>query len=142
MEKVRSRSLAMHHSEELSEVVTVLFEGMKQLGITFDAININTIKFQTKSFDSWLAAPGQTHAICLHVPYFDNPVTTELFNAYERGDTLFSRIYPKEEKMFTSNISLNLQTSNNYPTKEKNDIGCKTMEHFNSNRQANCYKPA
>ena len=98
LEKIRSRSLAMHHSEELGEVVSVLFDRMAQLGVVFDGININIIKPDEKGFDSWLAAPGQAHAMCLHVPFFDDPVTSDLFNALESGTVFFSKIYSREEK--------------------------------------------
>ena len=98
LEKIRSRSLAMHHSEELGEVVSVLFDRMAQLGVVFDGININIIKPEEKGFDSWLAAPGQAHAICLHIPYIDNPVTSDLFNALKSGAIFFSKVYSREEK--------------------------------------------
>ena len=98
LEVVRSRSLAMHNSEELSEVVTVLFERVAQLGVVFDGININIIKPEVRGFDSWLAAPGQAHAMCFHIPYFDDPVTTDLFNALDSGTALFTKIYSREEK--------------------------------------------
>jgi hypothetical protein len=44
LEKVRSRSLAMHKSEELNDVVMTLFGQMNNLEIDIDGININILK--------------------------------------------------------------------------------------------------
>jgi hypothetical protein len=36
LEKVRSASLSMHHSDELEQVVEVLFHRLSELGLDFD----------------------------------------------------------------------------------------------------------
>ncbi|MBK8299967.1 MAG: nuclear transport factor 2 family protein [Chitinophagaceae bacterium] len=98
LERVRSRSLAMHKSEELSELVAVLYEKMNDLGIVSDGININVIKEGTKDFESWLAAPGQSYAVCFQVPYFKHPVTDEIFDAIASKKELLTKVYSYEEK--------------------------------------------
>ena len=98
LEKVRSRSLAMHKSNELSELVNVLYEKLNDLGITSDGININIIEEGTKNFESWLSAPGLNTALCFHVPYFRHPVTEEIYAAHDSGSILLTRVYSYDEK--------------------------------------------
>ncbi len=98
LEKVRSRSLAMHKSSELSEVVAVLFEKIGELGIKSDGININILDEGTRNFQSWLAEPGHRYATCFHVPYFSNPVVDDIFDAYNAKQELLSKVYTLEEK--------------------------------------------
>ncbi|MEK7225513.1 MAG: hypothetical protein AAB221_07510, partial [Bacteroidota bacterium] len=98
LERVRSRSLAMHKSEELSELVAVLYEKMNELGVLSDGININVIKEGAKDFESWLAAPGQSYALCFHVPYFNHPVINEIMEAIKTQKELLTKVYSFEEK--------------------------------------------
>jgi len=98
LERVRSRSLAMHKSEELSELVAVLYEKMNELGVSSDGININVIKEGAKDFESWLAAPGQSYAVCFHVPYFNHPVIVEIIDAIQTKKELLTKVYSFEEK--------------------------------------------
>ncbi len=98
LERVRSRSLAMHKSEELNDVVMTLFGQMKELGIDIDGININLLNNDLTGFDSWFTAPGYAKAVCLYTPYFDTPVMNDIFNAVKSRQDLLSKIYQKEEK--------------------------------------------
>lgn len=98
LERVRSRSLAMHKSEELNDVVMTLFDQMKNLEIDIDGININLLNDDLTGFDSWFTAPGYTKAVCLFTPYFDTPVMNDIFNAVKNKQDLFSKIYSKAEK--------------------------------------------
>ncbi len=53
LEKVRSRTMAMQKSEELSETAKVFFEQMHALGKLPDRIGINIIKEDEKLFEIW-----------------------------------------------------------------------------------------
>ena len=98
LEKVRSRSLAMHKSEELHQVVTVVFERMKDLNITMDAVNINIFYKGSRDVDLWIASPGQDYASCFHLPYINDFVPDSIFNAKEKGESFFAKTYSFEEK--------------------------------------------
>jgi serine phosphatase RsbU (regulator of sigma subunit) len=98
LERVRARTMAMQKSEELSDVVMILFGQMKDLDIDIDGININILNEGQTGFDSWFTAPGYTKAVCLYTPYFDTPVMNDIFNAVKSKQDLLSKIYPKEEK--------------------------------------------
>src|SRR6187402_735947 len=75
LEKVRSRSLAMHKSDELYEVVTVVSEKLVELDIAFDggaAIVIFT--GGSKDLTFWIASNSLPTAVCFRLPYFDHPM--------------------------------------------------------------------
>ncbi|MFX8949780.1 hypothetical protein ABTM92_19850, partial [Acinetobacter baumannii] len=55
LERVRSRSLAMHKSDELQQVVTTLFDQLHFLNIENDATGIVIFKPDTNHFQYWFA---------------------------------------------------------------------------------------
>ena len=98
LEKVRSRSLAMHKSDELQEVVNTVFERLKELNIEMDSANIAIFKEGSKDLDYWIASPVQNRSESFHLPYFDFTVIKDLFIARESGVDFFGKTYSFEEK--------------------------------------------
>ena len=98
LERVRSRSLAMHKSDELNEVVIILFEQFIGLGISIDGININILNENRTGFDSWFAAPGYTKAVCMFTPFFDSKVMNDIVHSINDNDELLHKFYTKQEK--------------------------------------------
>jgi len=101
LEKVRSRSLAMHSSEELGEVVSIVLEKLQELGFVMDdgsAAHINIYPEGSKDAVQWSAAPFQSAPIRSKVPYTDNILLTDFFEAKEKGLDFFSKKYSFEEK--------------------------------------------
>ncbi len=99
LEKVRSRSLAMHKSEELQEVVNTLFERMHELGIDNDSTNILLNPTEgSRDIDFWIA--NETHAFStrVFVPHSDHLIINEALDARDSGKDLFSKTYTFEEK--------------------------------------------
>ena len=98
LEKVRSRSLAMHKSDELQQVVAVAFERLRELNISMDAANIDIFSESTRDADLWIASPGQEYASCFHLPYVDYLIPSSIFNAKENGDDFFAKTFSFKEK--------------------------------------------
>ncbi len=100
LERVRSRALAMHHSDELREVVTVVFETLQALDFALQKAAAIICIFTESSKDQiqWIADAGQSYAIPFNIPYHDNPLPSDIFNAKESGEGFFSRLYPFETK--------------------------------------------
>ncbi len=98
LEKVRSRSLGMHKSEELQQVVVVAFERLKELNISMDAANINIFSAGTRDAELWIASPGQDYVSCFHLPYADYVIPAAIFNAREKDDDSFTKTFSFEEK--------------------------------------------
>jgi DNA-directed RNA polymerase subunit N (RpoN/RPB10) len=100
LEKVRSRSLAMHKSGELKEVVSVLFEKLKDLQIPFTAVGIATNIEGSKDLNAFVCGQNDAGLVITNyrLPYFDNPVPKDLYSAIEEQLDYFVGHYSKEEK--------------------------------------------
>ncbi len=98
LEKVRSRSLAMHKSDELQEVVTTVFERLKELNFELDSANIAVFKEGSRDFEYWIASPSQNLSKGYHMPYVDLSLTKDLLFAWENGKDFHAKIYSFEEK--------------------------------------------
>ncbi|WP_194775885.1 ATP-binding protein [Pararhodonellum marinum] len=100
LEKVRSRSLAMHRSDELKEVVSVLFEKLKDLQIPFTAVGIATNMEGSKDLNAFVCGQNDAGLVITNyrLPYFDNPVPKDLYGAIEEQLDYYVGHYSKEEK--------------------------------------------
>jgi len=98
LERVRSRSLAMHKSDELQEVIAVVLEQLQKLGINPEASYIVLFYEDTRDFDMWVATPGMEYAQKIHVPYFKHPILDDVWVAKDRGDIFLASDYSFEEK--------------------------------------------
>ncbi|MFD2200547.1 ATP-binding protein [Shivajiella indica] len=100
LEKVRSRSLAMHRSDELKEVVSVLFERLKDLQIPFTAVGIATNIEGSKDLNAFVCGQNEAGLVITNyrLPYFDHPVPKDLYGAIEEQLDYFVGHYSKEEK--------------------------------------------
>ena len=119
LEKVRSRSLAMHKSDELQYVVKTVFERLKDLNISMDAANIDIFSEGSRDADLWIAAPGQKYVAYFHLPYADYFIPVSVFNARENGDEFFAKTFSLEEKNKYFNYLFDIRTLNICPMKEK-----------------------
>ena len=98
LERIRAASLAMHKTEDLKEVVKVLFEEMQGLSVEmgFGSVSIYIFSEGTRNIDQWIALNGSVEL--LHVPYFEHPILSEIFKAKKRGDDFFAEVFPVEIK--------------------------------------------
>ncbi len=98
LEKVRSRSLAMHKSEEAHEVVNILFASLIELNVEIDNVNIIILKQNTTALEFWVASPVQNYNSLFHLSHTDKTVILHDFQlARDTGKNL-SRSYPFEVK--------------------------------------------
>ena len=100
LEKVRSRSLAMHKPDELQEVVAVVAEKLKELGVIFDAGGVILCTYfpDNKDVVHWITVDDFSTSGRYFVPYFDNPIFSEAWDSKNRGDAFFSKEFPVEAK--------------------------------------------
>ncbi len=104
LEKVRSRSLAMHRSNELKDVVAILFQQLKILGVGFDGgAAIHLFSEDSKDAIILVASPELTLPIQVNLPYdeeafVNNPIISDVWKAKETGKNIFNKLYSSEEK--------------------------------------------
>ncbi len=100
LEKVRSRSLAMHKSDELQQVIKIVFEKLEELGIVLDTANINILSKDQKSVVAWLATKVQEYVRGFWSPMIlEAEINKEMRQAIELStDYYYSKTYTKEQK--------------------------------------------
>ena len=100
LEKVRSRSLAMQKPEELQEVVAVVAEKLKDLGVIFDAGGVILCTYfpDNKDMLHWIAVDDFSTSGRYFLPYFDTPILSEAWDSKLRGDAYFSKEFTVEAK--------------------------------------------
>ncbi|GLR19122.1 ATP-binding protein [Portibacter lacus] len=100
LEKVRSRSLAMNKSDELNEVVAILFEKLKELQIPSTAVGIAIPIDGSKGFNAFVCGENEAGLVISNyrLPFFENIIARELYYSFEKQLDLFVGKYSKEEK--------------------------------------------
>ena len=97
LERVRSRSMAMHNSDELKDVIKVIFDQMGQLKINADHAGIVVDYEPKKDFHFWVA-DHQAIPAMITVPYLDLPWDRQFTEAKKKGTDFFITQLDFEEK--------------------------------------------
>jgi len=99
LERVRARSMAMHKSEELQEVMNTVFDQLNELKIDTDVATINISKEGTKEIECWLQTTERTYSSRIVFPYFNKSILSrELSEATVDNRDIVSRNYSLNEK--------------------------------------------
>ncbi len=87
LERVRARTMAMHNSDELGEVASVLFEQISSLTSTPDRFNIGIANEKDKSLDLWVT-DQEGHKITKRfiAESKSSPVVAEIFKYWEKQE--------------------------------------------------------
>jgi signal transduction histidine kinase len=84
LERVRARTMAMQHSEELSETVTVMFEQFKALGEEPERMAIEIVNEKEQVFDIWATQHGGSQLNLLVQISLDEPhVMQKMYKAWK-----------------------------------------------------------
>jgi len=97
LERVRSRSMAMHHSGDLQEVIKVVAEQFIALGLRFDTTNFADV-LPDGSWNVWISTPIQAYPAQIFVPHFKHRIFTEEDEMISSGKDFLARQYTVEEK--------------------------------------------
>jgi signal transduction histidine kinase len=99
LERVRSRSLAMHHSSELSAVVDTLLREFTNLEFTLTFCIINLINEQDRSNTVWAANPeAGKEPESYYMKFEDYPFHHAMWKAWKAQDKRFVYTIEGEEK--------------------------------------------
>ncbi|MEJ7674823.1 MAG: hypothetical protein WKF59_19535 [Chitinophagaceae bacterium] len=120
LEKVRSRSLAMHKSNELQEVIETVFDQILKLGILADVANFIIFNQENKDVNCWIASPTQKIHRSWHMPYMDIYPWNAVAAAKENGnDSLSASCSFEQKNTFLSGPS-NIPISKTFLMTERN----------------------
>ena len=107
LERVRARSLAMHQTNELMEVVNEVAQQLMKMKIDIDGgifIVINE-EVQKDALPIWGAAGAANYVEKVIVPYLGTPIFTRLVNAILEQDSFLKERYSRNEKdQFLNNL--------------------------------------
>jgi len=89
LERVRARTMAMQHSEELRDAAALLFKQIADLGTRqwssgFDIWNANEV-----SAVAWMSNPDGSLGVPFTVPYTEDNFFKQIYEAKQRGEDLF-----------------------------------------------------
>ena len=86
LERVRARSMAMHKSEELSEVAAVLFEQIDRLGATLERLNLGIVREEEEIIEWWSTEQGGRQINHLFKGSIHEPTTiSKVYTAWKEG---------------------------------------------------------
>ncbi len=98
LERVRSRTMGMHNSGELKEVIQILFDQIHNLNINIYATGVGPNYKNSDDFNIWTADIGHTFPTKIRIPYFDHPLFHNFKKAKELGLKVYSNKLTFEEK--------------------------------------------
>lgn len=102
LEKVRARSLAMHHSDELEMVAASLFDRLAELGLSFDGALIFLFEKEKRNIRLWVATTQLAAPVRIELPYDreieDNMIIKDLWHAIESDEHILDRSYSGRSK--------------------------------------------
>jgi len=96
LERVRSRSMAMHESSEMLEVIVAVSEQLQELDLKFDWVSFAKNR-QEGDFTFWLASRGQPKPILLEIPTLESPVLKGVYAAQKKEITFLADVFTAEE---------------------------------------------
>jgi signal transduction histidine kinase len=100
LEKVRSRSLSVHKSDEFKNVISVVFEKMQELEIPVESAGINIYVEGSKDTDVYACGHTENGLDIrkIRLRYFDHPIANDLYNAHKNGLDFFVGSYGIKDK--------------------------------------------
>jgi signal transduction histidine kinase len=98
LERVRSRTMAMQKSDELAEVIQVLYEQLYQLNFNIDSANFAMNYKEGDDLDLWISSASQQYPTKIHLPYIDHPIFNRFIEAKNNNVDLLTEIYSFDEK--------------------------------------------
>ena len=97
LERVRSRSIGMQKSDELRDVIKVVYDQLVHLNIKLDHAGFVVDYQPKKDWTFWIADEQDIPSKITH-PYFESVWATQYNNAKEKGEELFVTYLNFEEK--------------------------------------------
>ncbi len=99
LERVRSRSLAMHHTSELQEVINTVHKELLNLNIAIHGGSFITINSDIdKTLRCWGSGGTANTSEEIHLPLYEKPFCTNLINRIKSGPGFFTEKYSQQEK--------------------------------------------
>ncbi|MDX1585709.1 MAG: nuclear transport factor 2 family protein, partial [Balneolaceae bacterium] len=120
LEKVRSRSMAMHKTEELADAIGLLQRELAQLEFALDNCIFWIIDKESNKATLWVAPVNNTNLPePYHVPFTNLPYFREVFQAWELRNPKWTYVLQGEDKKRVDEYLFNQTGFRNFPTDVK-----------------------
>lgn len=96
LERIRTRAMSMHKSEEIQEVANIVFKQLHVLGVSMSVSMILIIDKNLNGIDLWIANEAGNYAQRMHIPFIENPIFTRAIKAIKNHEEFISEIYGEE----------------------------------------------
>ncbi|MGB5361766.1 MAG: ATP-binding protein, partial [Aureibaculum sp.] len=121
LEKVRSRTMAMHKSKEMLEVIGVVSEQLQQLNLNFDTVSFAKNN-QEGDFTFWITSKGQPKPILMEVPTLDSPILKGVYKAQKKGIAFLADVFSSKENREWHEHLIKYSDLKHFPDKIKDFI--------------------
>ena len=92
LERVRARTMAMHHSNELANTASVLFQQIKELG--FDMWSCGFCIWAKDDFvEAWMNADSGGVLPPMMIPYKEEPTHRKIYESSLQGDLVHEKVW-------------------------------------------------
>jgi signal transduction histidine kinase len=99
LERVRSRSLAMHHTSELQDVVDIVAQQLHNIGMDINGGVFISINDEVdEMLPIWASSGAADYIQRVVVPYLNRPIFIHLRDAIKKRNNFFEETYSKKEK--------------------------------------------
>jgi hypothetical protein len=123
LERVRARTMAMHRSEELREVVSVLYEQMTPLGLASLGCELILCDEENEQLQYWSAVPEQARLPeCYPIPKIIHPFFQKVWKAWKKGTPRLVVTLKGQEKRKFDKLIFEKTAFKNFPENAKNAI--------------------
>lgn len=100
LERVRSRSLAMHKTAELQSVIHTVHQELLNLNVSISGGSFIVVNSEIDTeIHCWGSGGTADTSDEVHIPYFDKPIYTHLLKGLRSGPRFFTEEYTHEEKI-------------------------------------------
>jgi len=123
LERVRSRSMAMHHTSELQEVIHTVHNELLNLNISINGGSFIAINSDIKNeIRCWGSGGTANTSEEVHIPSFEKPFYTNLIKGIKKGQEFFTEEYTQQEKKEFFTHLFKHQPWSDLSSKEKKEI--------------------
>jgi len=123
LERVRSRTMAMHHTSELQDVINTVHQQLTSLHIDISGGAFIAVNQESKDEVScWGAGGTADYVERVHIPFFDQPIYTKFIEDIKKGPGLYTEEYSYEEKMALFEHLFNNPPYSEAPLKQKKEV--------------------
>ena len=126
LERVSSRAMAMQKSDELRQIIQLIYEQFIHLGIKIDSAGFAMDYMESDDFNFWFADSYSTFPNKVHIPYLDHPQFNRFKEAKEKGlDFYASNLTFEEKNKFFDHVSK--RRSSNSTGNKRNVLQCSRL---------------